>query len=65
MTIPYAETPYGFDYGAAKVQRICSDDRRGWIVIEVKSPKHMLRINVTKTGKMRLWLDGSEVSDEV
>jgi hypothetical protein len=52
----YKETKYGFEYGAAKVERIFSDDKAGWVALEIKTPKHKhgLQIYVTKTGKVRI-----------
>lgn len=59
--IPYSETAYGFVFGSATVHRITSDEKRGWVVIGIDSRKHKLEVYVTKTGKMRLHLDGKEV----
>ena len=56
--IHYKETQYGFEYGAAKVQRICSDTKRGWVILGVETQKYRgqgcLQIYVTKTGKVRI-----------
>lgn len=51
--IHYAETRYGFQYGAADVSRLTSDDRKGWVVLQIKTPKTTLQVYVTKTGKLR------------
>ena len=62
MTIKYAETPYGFEYGTAKVERIASDEKRQWVVIGVTTPKHKVAVYVTKTGRVRLYLDDEELA---
>lgn len=62
----YAETKYGFDYGSAKIERICDDPKKGWVMIQVygmgpKKPKGDIQIYVTKGGKIRVFSrDGSE-----
>ena len=53
-TIHYEKTPFGFEYGAAKIERQCSDDTRGWVTIALDTPKQSLQIYVTKTGKVRV-----------
>lgn len=53
--IRYEETQYGFNYGAAEITRIHSDDKQGWVILSLKSPKAELQIYVTKTGKIRVW----------
>lgn len=54
----YKETKYGFEYGAAKISRCCSDEKKGWIVLSLETPKHKeiagLQIYITKTGKIRI-----------
>jgi hypothetical protein len=52
--IHYKETPYGFEFGAADVTRCAADVKKGWIVLEIKTPKDTLQIYVTKTGKVRV-----------
>lgn len=55
-------TDYGFVYGPATIQRICSDDKKGWVVLEVVSAKTNVQIYVTKTGKIRVFgKDGKEL----
>ena len=58
----YKETQYGFEYGAAKVERIFSDEKKGFVTLGIKTPKHKhgLQIYVTKTGKVRIHSDGGE-----
>ena len=54
----YAETKYGFDWGAAKVTRCFSDSNKGWVTLLLETPKHKdgksLQIYVTKSGKVRI-----------
>lgn len=66
MTIPYAETKYGFQYGAADISRAFSDEKKGWVVLILKTPKHPrgLQIYVTKTGKVRINGEGEEWKPE-
>ena len=58
----YAETAFGFEYGAAIVERACSDKAKGWVVLLVRTPKHPdgLQLYVTKTGKVRVLAVGQE-----
>lgn len=58
--IHLAETTYGFDWGAAKITRCFSDEKKGWVTILVETPKHTLQIYVTKTGKVRIHDKGEE-----
>ena len=48
-------TGYGFEWGAATVERMCSDEKKGWVYIGVKTPRGEIRVYVTKTGKIRVW----------
>lgn len=54
----YAETQYGFDWGAAKITRCFSDKKKGWVTLLLETPKHAegkaLQIYVTKSGKVRI-----------
>ena len=59
--ITYTETQFGFDYGSAKVTRCMSDEKKGWVVIAVDTPKSRIQIYVTKTGKVRVHVDGVEL----
>ena len=58
MNIHYQETKYGFDYGAAKITRLFSDEKKKWITLGLETPKHeghnAIQIYVTKTGKVRI-----------
>jgi hypothetical protein len=53
--IHYKETQYGFEYGSAKVTRIHSDTEKGWVVIGIQTPKGIIEVYATKTGKIRVW----------
>ena len=53
--IKYEETDYGFNYGCAEVSRMCSEDKKGWVLFRVDTPKdNAIQIYVTKTGKIRI-----------
>jgi hypothetical protein len=52
--IHYREAEYGFEYGSAKVTRTSSDNKKGWVVISVDTPKQSIQVYVTKTGKVRV-----------
>jgi len=58
MSEHYQETRYGFEWGAAKVERCFSDEKKGWVTLQLQTPKHKngrgLQIYVTKTGKVRI-----------
>jgi hypothetical protein len=51
-------TKYGFEWGAARIQRTFSDDKRGWVTLTLETPKYAghngLQIYVTRTGKVRI-----------
>jgi hypothetical protein len=55
----FKETQYGFEYGSATITRFHSDEKRGWIVLGLGTPKHTqdggMQIYVTKTGKVRVF----------
>jgi hypothetical protein len=50
----YLETRYGFEWGAAKIERLFSDEKKGWVTFAIKTPKKDLQVYVTKTGKIRI-----------
>lgn len=54
MTIHYLETKYGFEYGAVTVERSCSDDKAGWVCLQLLTKKITLQVYVTKSGKIRI-----------
>ena len=51
----YKETQYGFEWGSLKVERCCSDDKKGWVVMRIVSPKGDWQVYATKTGKVRIY----------
>jgi hypothetical protein len=55
MRIGFNEIPFGFEYGAAKVTRAMSDEKKGWVVLMLETPKTHIQIYVTKTGKVRVY----------
>jgi hypothetical protein len=56
IKIKYEETQYGFIYGGANIQRITSDDKKGWVALELKTSKSRVAIYVTKTGKVTIYV---------
>ena len=44
-------TQFGFDWGPAKVERICQ--HRGEVIMAVKTPRQELEIRVTPSGLIR------------
>jgi hypothetical protein len=50
----FSNCQYGFEYGAAKITRLFSDEKAGWVTLEVSTPKQNIQIYVTKTGKIRV-----------
>ena len=37
------------------MERVCSDEKKGWVCLSIKSPKSHTSVYVTKTGKVRLY----------
>lgn len=58
----FLETKYGFEFGAADISRACSDDKRGWVMLVLKTPRCKInggmQIYVTRTGKVRIFHGG-------
>ena len=54
MKTHYKEIPYGFEFGSAKITRCCSDEKKGWAILVLETPKDELQIYVIKTGKIRI-----------
>lgn len=52
--VHFKETNYGFEYGSATITRLHHNEKKGWVVIELKTPKKYLQLYVTKTGKVRI-----------
>ena len=57
----FAVTQYGFQYGAAEVTRMCSDEKKEWVCLGIETPRDKLQIYVTKTGKVRVWNKNGEM----
>ena len=55
MPIHFKETQYGFEWGAATVERCCSDRKKGWVVMRLQTPRIELQVYVTRTGKVRVY----------
>lgn len=57
--IQFEETAYGFKWGGAKIERVTSNPKQGWVVLRLQTPKHKgndgFEIYVTKTGKVRIF----------
>ena len=53
-------TDFGFKFGPANVSAMCSDDKKGWVVVGIETPKHAVQVYVTKTGRVRVHIDGKE-----
>ena len=53
-------TEFGFQFGSALVER-SADVGKGAVFVTVKTPKYVLDIYVTKTGKIRLYITGKEL----
>lgn len=58
MSEHFKNTQYGFEWGAAVIERGFSDEKKGWITLLLKTPKYPaqrgIQIYVTKTGKVRI-----------
>lgn len=62
MSIHFKEVKYGFEYGSSQVERLCSDDKKKWVIIRVSSPKDDIQVYVTKTGKIRVFGKGEWIN---
>jgi len=56
----FEQTQYGFTYGAAEIERACSDEKKGWVMLILRTKKYPegMQIYVTKTGKVRVFGKG-------
>ena len=52
MSIHYAETKYGFEFGAASIQRDISEPD-GSVVVSITTKRSRLDIRITKSGFLR------------
>lgn len=48
---------YGFELGPVKIETCFSDEKKGWVVLLLKTKKYPngMQIYVTKTGKVRVY----------
>lgn len=49
------DTDYGFIYGPLEVQRVCSDEKKGWVMVQMIGKKRTITVYVTKSGKVRVF----------
>ena len=58
----FQEIRYGFQWGPVVVERLFSDEKKGWVTLHVKTRRHPngIQIYVTKTGKVRVHSDNGE-----
>lgn len=56
----YNERTYGFQWGAAIIERLFSDSKRETVTLSLQTLKENLQIYVTKTGKVRIFSQGRE-----
>jgi hypothetical protein len=57
-TIACHGTAYGFQFGALLVERMCSDEKKGWTMLSLRTPKGEVQVYVTRTGKVRFFKPG-------
>jgi len=50
----FKNTPYGFEYGSATITRAHSDNKKGFVVLLLETPREEIQIYVTKTGLIRV-----------
>jgi hypothetical protein len=55
-------TEFGFEFGAAKVERFCQE-KDGRVVIGLTTPKERMHIHVTKTGQVRIYSSPAKLAD--
>lgn len=48
-------TESGFNFGAAEVSAMCADEKKGWSVVSINTPKRSLQVYVTRTGQVRIF----------
>ena len=48
-------TEYGFEWKGHKIMRLCSDDKKGWVIVGVLTKKQCIEIHIPKTGKVRVF----------
>lgn len=47
-------TEFDFNWGAAEVSRLFSNNAKGWVTVGIKTPKGEIQVYVSKTGKIRV-----------
>lgn len=56
VAMHFRETEHGFEWGSAEVTRICGDEKKGWVWLEVKTKRYGgVQIYVTKSGEVRVF----------
>jgi hypothetical protein len=54
----HKDDAFGFEWGPARVVRICSDKNKGWVRLGIQTQKfkggNFIEIYITKTGKVRI-----------
>jgi hypothetical protein len=58
------QVPFGFQYGAAKVTRVCHDRKKGWVVLDVTTPRAQMQVYVTRTGMIKTYKVRGAVKQE-
>lgn len=48
-------TEHGFVYGSAEVAAMSGDEKKGWSIVSLNTPKQSLQIHTTRTGKVRVF----------
>jgi hypothetical protein len=48
-------TQYGFEWNGHLIERMCSDEKKGWVIVGVTTKKQRIQIYITKTGKVRVF----------
>lgn len=58
----FGYTSYGFQWGACKIERCVSDNKKGWVILRIITPKEKdgIQVYVTKTGKVRFFSKDGE-----
>lgn len=53
---------FGFEFGPVEITRACADDKKGWVLLMLKTKKHPngIQVYVTKTGKVRVHSEKGE-----
>ena len=51
----FEELPCGFRYGAATIERVMLDTKRGIAVIRIKTDRHEIDVHITRSGKIRVF----------